>query len=75
MFIHFHLRLKPVNMLFAVALVQESNFFTIQGQGKFEQRVLNDITGSQSLSNTFLLFKGNQCVQSCCFNSSYQIRS
>lgn len=70
-------------MLFQAALVQESNFFTIQGQDKFDQKVLNDITASPSdtnglsfetswyvsLSKTFLLFKGIQRYQSHCFNS------
>lgn len=51
MFIHFHLRLKPDYMLFPTALVQESNFFTIQGQDKFDQKVLNHITASPSDTN------------------------
>lgn len=53
MFIHFHLRLKPDYMLFPAALVQESNFFTLQGQDKFDQKVLNDITASPSDTNGF----------------------
>lgn len=40
MFIHFLLRLKPDYMLFPAALVQESNFFTIHGQDKSDQKGL-----------------------------------